>query len=151
MPLSTAPAARNTLGLGGAFLSNLATLSADYQTFYVPARTGQPFQRALILNAQVHLFGRATVNASTFLAPDGRLLSTTSGEATLTHGADPAPPTHIILGANLLRGRVLDITAGTQSPPARRRRRPPHRPDARLHRLHRPLHRARAQTASPQP
>ena len=101
---------QKTVGFGGSFLSNLALLSADYQTFYVPSRTDAPFQQALILNAQIHL-GRLTFNGATYVAPDGHLLYTTEAEGTVsrqTAGGSGAPYEHHPLGGMVLRGRVMD-------------------------------------------
>ncbi|MBS1800556.1 MAG: hypothetical protein JSS95_12115 [Acidobacteria bacterium] len=103
---------RSTFGFGGSFLSNLATFSADYQTFYVPSRIDKPFEEALILNAQVHLFGRLTLNGGTFVAPDGSLLYTTEAEGTISPeiaGNSTVAPRHI-MGQMVLRGRVVDST-----------------------------------------
>jgi hypothetical protein len=100
----------NAVGVGGSFLSNLATLSADYQTFYVPSRIGNPFEEALIINAQIHLFGRLTLNGGTFVAPDGSLLYTAEAEGTIssqTAGSSTVVPRHP-MGQMVLRGRVTD-------------------------------------------
>lgn len=98
-----------TLGAGGSFLSNLATVSVQYQTFYVPARVSDPFEQALIVNAQLHLFGRLTVGGGTFVAPDGRLLYTVQAEGSLSRELAPSTAgSRRSLGAMLLRGRVVD-------------------------------------------
>lgn len=101
---------RSTYGFGGAFLSNLATLSADYQTFYVPSRIGNPFEEALILNVQVHLFGGLTLSGGTFVAPDGSLLYTTEAEGMVSRDGSgvPGTPIHHSIGQMVLRGRVVD-------------------------------------------
>jgi hypothetical protein len=102
----------NAIGVGGSFLSNLATLSADYQTFYVPSRIDKPFEEALILNAQIHLFGRLTLNGGTFVAPDGSLLYTAEAEGTISPeitGNSNIAPRHV-MGQMVLRGRVVDST-----------------------------------------
>ncbi|WP_263366708.1 carboxypeptidase-like regulatory domain-containing protein [Edaphobacter bradus] len=100
----------NTFGFGGSFLSNFATLSADYQTYYVPARIDAPFEEALIVNAQIHLFGRLTLNGGTFVGPDGRLLYTTEAEGTVSRevGATSGALEHHVIGGMVIRGRVLD-------------------------------------------
>src|SRR5439155_13304553 len=61
---------QNTYGGGASFLSNIATLSANYQTFYVPSRIESPWEEALIINAEIHLLGRLTLGGGTFVAPD---------------------------------------------------------------------------------
>lgn len=100
----------NTFGFGGSFLSNIATLSADYQTYYVPARPDSPFEEALILNAEIHLFGRLTLSGGTFVAPDGSLLYTTAAEGTVSRQVDASSGVyeHHTVGGMILRGRVLD-------------------------------------------
>ena len=102
----------NAVGIGGSFLSNFATLSADYQTFYVPSRIGNPFEEALIINAQIHVFGRLTLNGGTFVAPDGSLLYTAEAEGTIspeTAGNSAVAPRHS-MGQMVLRGRVTDLS-----------------------------------------
>jgi len=101
---------QNTIGFGGSFLSNFATLSADYQTYYVPARVDAPFQQALMLSAQFHLFGLLTLNAGTFVAPDGRTLYTTEAEGSVMRRMSdgPASMARNAIGTMMLQGRVLD-------------------------------------------
>lgn len=104
---------RNTFGFGGSFLSNFATLSADYQTYYVPARVTAPFEQALIVNAQVHLFGRLSIGGGTFVAPDGKLLYTVQAQGTISAqmAGVPNAAEHHPFGDMVIRGRVVD-TAG---------------------------------------
>ncbi|WP_158944395.1 hypothetical protein [Granulicella sp. S190] len=101
---------QNTFGFGGSFLSNLATLSADYQTYYVPARVGDPFEEALIFNAEIHLFGRLSLNGGTFVAPDGQLLYTAEAEGTVSReqGAGASAFQRYSMGAMMIHGRVID-------------------------------------------
>ncbi len=103
---------QTTIGFGGSFLSNFATLSADYQTYYVPARPVAPFEQALMLNAQMHLFGLLTVNAGTFVGPDGRMLYTTEAEGTVARRR--AGEVNVIernaMGVMVLDGRVVDTS-----------------------------------------
>lgn len=103
---------QNTFGFGGSFLSNLATLSADYQTYYVPARVESPFEQALILNAQIHLFGRLALNGGTFVAADGQLLYTAEAEGAVSRqqGMETAAYQHYSMGGMMVRGRVLDLS-----------------------------------------
>jgi hypothetical protein len=103
---------QNTFGFGGSFLSNLATLSADYETYYVPARVESPFEEALIINAQIHLFGRLTMNGGTFVAPDGRLLYTAEAEGAVSRqqAGGASAFQHYSMSAVMIRGRVLDAS-----------------------------------------
>ncbi|WP_263381352.1 hypothetical protein [Granulicella arctica] len=101
---------QSTFGFGGSFLSNFATVSADYQTYYVPSRTTAPFEQALILSAQIHPVDRLTLSGQTFVAPDGRLLYTTAMESTVSRqfaGNDGRGERHVS-GDMLLRGIVMN-------------------------------------------
>jgi hypothetical protein len=102
---------QNNLGFGGSFLSNFATFSADYQTYYVPARVESPFEQALILNAEIHLFGRLTLSGGTFVGSDGKLLYTTEaeGEASRQPSGSVGAFQHYSMGNLMIRGRVVDV------------------------------------------
>jgi hypothetical protein len=100
----------SSFGFGASFLSNLATLSANYQTFYVPARISNPFEEVLIVNAQVRLFGRLMLSGGTFVAPDGSLLYTTEGRGSVSRevaGGGNVVTRHAI-GDMVIKGRVVD-------------------------------------------
>ena len=99
----------DSINFGGTVqLSNL-TLSAGYQTFYIPTQPAKPFQQSLIVDVQVSLLGRMTLHAGTFVAPDGKLLYTMDVRAVRTlNGGSTIPVEHARLGAALLRGRVVD-------------------------------------------
>ena len=101
---------RNTAGFGGSFLSNLVTLSADYQTFYVPSRISNPFEEALIVNAEIHLLGGLSLSGGTFVAPDGSLLYTTKAEGTISRDQRETPMAiaHHAIGQMVVRGKVID-------------------------------------------
>jgi len=100
---------QNTFGFGGSFLSNLATLSADYETYYVPARVQSPFEQALIVNAQIHLFGRLTLTGGTFVGADGKLLYTAEAEGAVSRQQPDGAAAfqHYSIGSLLIKGRVL--------------------------------------------
>jgi len=100
---------QTSVGFGGSFLSNVFTLSADYETFYVPARIDRPFEQAMILNAQLYSSGALGVHGATFVGPDGQLLYTADARAIASRTPqirDTASPS--ALGAMLLHGRVLE-------------------------------------------
>jgi hypothetical protein len=99
------------VGFGGSLLSNLATLSADYQTYYVPSQTSAPFEQALILNVQLRLFGRLSLEGGTFVAPDGKLLYTTQANGTVSRqmAGQPVDAERSSMGAMLLGGKVVDV------------------------------------------
>jgi hypothetical protein len=112
--LVTRSQGQTTVSFGGGFLSNIASVSAEYQTYYVPERNNAPFEQALIMDVQLHLIHGVTLHGATFVAPDGSLRYTAdeqtvvarqgswgvpSGEPTLARGA---------IGSSLLRGSVID-------------------------------------------
>lgn len=105
---------QNSISFGGGFLSNLATVSADYQTYYVPAHTSQPFEQALIVDVQLHLFAGLTLHGATFVAPTGGLSYTADAEDVFSRqgGFHPGDGNGDVaagaLGSMLLRGQVLD-------------------------------------------
>lgn len=105
---------QTSVSFGGGFLSNFASVMAGYQTYYVPQNNSSPFEQALIVDVQVHLFHGLNVHGATFVAPDGKLRYTADAQvqairqgAGITPGAEPgifsAP-----LGANLVAGNVVD-------------------------------------------
>lgn len=102
---------QKAFGCGASFLSNLATLSANYQTFYVPARINAPFEEALIVNAQINILGRLSLNGGTFVAPDGSLLYTAGGKGTISRevATRGAVGMRSAIGDMVIRGRVVDI------------------------------------------
>jgi hypothetical protein len=61
---------------GGSLLTNICTISANYENFYVPTRPSDPFQQSLILDVSLHLFGRINLHGATFVGPTGKLLYT---------------------------------------------------------------------------
>ena len=100
---------QTTVGLGGSVLSNLCTVTASYQTYFLPQRPTNPFEQAIILNAEIHPYGSVTFTAATFVAPDGRLLYTAGAQGLLFHNsAAVAPADRNSMGVMVLRGKVLD-------------------------------------------
>ncbi|HWB32198.1 MAG TPA: carboxypeptidase-like regulatory domain-containing protein [Acidobacteriaceae bacterium] len=102
---------QNTVGIGGTFLSNFATVSADYETYYIASRASNPFEQALLLNGDVRLPGGLAVTAGTFVDPDGALRYTAGMKAERSRNAAAAPSSvaaHAI-GTMVVRGRVLDL------------------------------------------
>jgi hypothetical protein len=112
--LVTRSQGQTSVSFGGGFLSNVASISAEYQTYYVPERNNAPFEQALIVDLQVHLIHGLTLHGASFVAPDGSLRYTAdeqtvvvrqgswgvpNGEATLAQGA---------IGSSLVSGTVVD-------------------------------------------
>jgi hypothetical protein len=105
---------RTTVSFGGGFLSNIASVSAEYQTYYVPERNNAPFEQALILDVQLHLIHGVTLHGATFVAPDGSLRYTADEQTIVTRqgswGVPTGEPTLAqgAIGSSLLRGTVVD-------------------------------------------
>lgn len=105
---------QTTVSFGGGFLSNFASLTAEYQTYYVPQNNSSPFEQALIVDLQVHLFHGLSLHGSTFVAPDGKLRYTADAQAqAIRQGGGVAPGSEpgvfsAQLGANLISGSVVD-------------------------------------------
>jgi hypothetical protein len=105
---------QTSVSFGGGFLSNLFSISADYDTYYVPQRNSSPFEQALILDVQVNLFHGITLHGATFVAPDGGLRYTADAHALLARegiirGSDQENTLErAAIGTMLLRGRVID-------------------------------------------
>lgn len=106
---------RTTVSFGGGFLSNLVSVNADYETYYVPQRNSAPFEQALIVDIQLHLFHGIHLHGATFVAPDGSLRYTADAQAVLTRQGrlggtdDGSPSIRASIGPVLVRGRVIDI------------------------------------------
>jgi hypothetical protein len=102
---------RPTMSFGGNFLSNRITVGVEYQTLYVPFRTGNQFKQALVLNLRLNPFGNVQVNAGTFVAPDGSVKYTVSGSEFLYRNGGISggpPPTTGRIHKFVVHGRVVD-------------------------------------------
>jgi hypothetical protein len=105
---------QTTVSFGGGFLSNLFSISADYETYYIPQRNSSPFEQALILDVQMHLFRGITLHGATFVAPDGSLRYTADAHALLARDGmirgsnEEDTLERAAMGTMLLRGRVID-------------------------------------------
>lgn len=108
---------QTTVSFGGGLLSNVASVTAEYQTYYVPERNSAPFEQALIIDLQLHLSHGLSLHGATFVAPDGSLRYTVDSQAIAVRQGTYTPDTpnsslvRASIGNMLLRGRVLD-TAG---------------------------------------
>lgn len=107
---------QTTVSFGGGFLSNFASVSAEYQTYYIPERNSQPFEQALILDVQLHVMHGITLHGATFVAADGSLRYTADTQAVMARqgafGAEngAAPMEHANLGSMVIRGTVVDTS-----------------------------------------
>lgn len=101
---------QTSLLFGGSLLTNLLTISANYENFYIPIRPDSPFQNSLLLDVSLHLFGRASLHGATFVGPTGKLLYTTNASAIAVRGESglPAGDQMLSVGASVLRVQVLD-------------------------------------------
>ena len=102
---------QSTISFGGGFLSNLVSVSAEYETYYVPQRNSSPFVQALIVDLQVHLFRGVTLHGGSFVAPDGSLRYTADASGILTRESTDGRGSvqHYSIGSSVLRGRVMDV------------------------------------------
>ncbi|MGH9670034.1 MAG: hypothetical protein ACRD3A_07990 [Terriglobales bacterium] len=101
---------QTTAAFGGQFTSNRLTVGVDYQTVYVPF-FAQPFKQALTFHVRVRPFGNVELNAQTYLAPDGRVRYTTSGQTFLYRASGLQvgdSPRGTVMAKNIVRGRVVD-------------------------------------------
>ena len=100
---------QTSLLYGGSLLTNLLTISANYETFYVPEHITSPFQESLMLDVSVHLFGRATLHGATFVGPTGNTLYTATANGVAVHGQSALPgDSQPSIGNSVLRVQVVD-------------------------------------------
>lgn len=100
---------QTSLLYGGSLLTNLLTISANYETFYVPVNPKSPFQESLMLDVSLHLFGRATLHGASFVGPTGKLLYTATADAVAVRGQSSLPGGGLIdPGNSVLRVQVVD-------------------------------------------
>ncbi len=107
---------QTTVSFGGGFLSNPMTVSAEYQTFYVPERNSAPFEQALIVDVQLHLFHGVTLHGASFVAPDGGLRYTADTQVVTVRQGKFVPQgvggennlLRASIGNMLLQGTIMD-------------------------------------------
>jgi hypothetical protein len=98
---------QRSMGVGGGWLSNLATVNVDYETYYVASNPGHPFEDALIGSVQLNLGQGVGLHGETFVAPDGRLLYTADARVQEVRGAAPGSR-QTGMGMMEMRGQVVD-------------------------------------------
>jgi hypothetical protein len=81
---------QTTVSFGGGFLSNFASVTASYQTYYVPQNNSSPFEQALIIDVQVHLFHGFSLHGATFATPPRPRLSPCVRDQELRPARNPA-------------------------------------------------------------
>lgn len=102
-----------SIGFGGGFNSNFFTLSADYQTIFVPFYTpGQPaFRQVLALNLQLRLPNNLALATSTDVSPLGKVRYTVYGTQFAYRNQTGTPDSYSprkAFGRYIVRGRVID-------------------------------------------
>lgn len=98
---------QRSVGFGGGWLSNLATVNVDYETYYVASNPSHPFEDAVIASVQLNLGSGVGLHGETFVAPNGRLLYTADARVQEVRGAAPGSR-QISMGEMEMRGRVVD-------------------------------------------
>jgi hypothetical protein len=107
-------AGQTSVSFGGSWLSNPISVSANYQTFYVPQRNSSPFEQALIIDVSLHLFRGLSLHGASFVAPDGSLKYTADSQAVMARqGAMPGGDggyslAQSAIGKNVICGTVAD-------------------------------------------
>lgn len=100
---------QTTVSFGGNFFTNFLSINADYQTYYVPSQTQNPFEEALLLDVQMHLSGKVTLHGATFVDPQGKLRYTTDANGLLVRGGGlQATPQNRNFGRDSVYGQVVD-------------------------------------------
>ena len=106
---------QTSVSFGGGFLSNLASVTAEYQTYYVPQNNSAPFEQALIVDLQLHLLRGVSLHGATFVAPDGKLRYTADAQALAVRQGQSGAPGSVHLASqpaiasNLVHGKVVDV------------------------------------------
>jgi hypothetical protein len=76
------------LDVGGQWLSNFLSVTADYETYYVPADNSAPLERAIVLDFKMKLFGRFTLHGASYVDSTGHIRDTV--DANILYAHDPA-------------------------------------------------------------
>jgi hypothetical protein len=94
---------------GGQLLSNVVTINADYQTFYVPAQNNKPFEQALVLDVKMNLFRGLTLHGASFVDPTGHLRYTADANTVMARGmSQQSSNGHLSMDSAIMRGCVTD-------------------------------------------
>ena len=100
---------QSTIAFGGGFLSNLVSVSADYETYSVPQRNPSPFVQAMIVDLQIHLFRSVTLHGGGCDACGNlRYTADATGIMTRETTGGGGSAQHYSMGRGVLRGRVVD-------------------------------------------
>lgn len=97
------------INFGGQILSNRITVSATYDTVFVPAQNTQPFQQALLLDVKFRLLGRLLLHGASYVDPTGHLRYTGDLNTVVNRGpAAQQTSAETPLGRFVMRGCVVD-------------------------------------------
>ena len=97
-----------SVNFGGQFISNALSLSATYDTYYVPAQNSQPFEQALLIDVKFKVLGRLLLHGASFVDPTGRVRYTADASTVYSHDRVPKVVEHMSLGRYVLHGCVID-------------------------------------------
>jgi hypothetical protein len=102
---------RTSLKVGGSILSNLASISVDYQNSYAPFAGRSPFVNTLVLSARLNTFRDWQVQVSTYTLPNGSPRYTVSASRFFyrARAASQRPARQSLrIPKYLVQGRVVD-------------------------------------------
>lgn len=94
LEVTTYSQGKTSVAFGGGLLSNLITLSVNYQTLYVPSRPTNPFTQALAVSLNLNLRGNVKLSTATSFTPDGKMVYTLAGTGSYYRmaGLEATPP-----------------------------------------------------------
>jgi hypothetical protein len=96
---------------GGSLLTNLMTVSVNYQTLYVPLRPDKPFTQAMAISLNFNLRGNVRLSTATSFTPQGKMYYTLAGAGSYYRmaGLEAAPPMQSFrMQQYLIQGFVSD-------------------------------------------
>jgi hypothetical protein len=104
----TTSAGQTGITFGGQILSNFVTLSANYETYFVPASL-RSFQQALVFDVRLNLFGHLVLHGGSFVDPTGHIRATVDASTLVWHGQSAHPVSErISLEPAIMTGCVVD-------------------------------------------
>ena len=95
---------------GGSLLTNRLSVSANYETYYVPLNPASPFQQSLMLDASLRLFGRLSLHGGTFVGPTGKLMYTATATGIMAKDIAGSNGMQPSLGNSTVRILVADTS-----------------------------------------
>lgn len=94
---------------GGALFTSFSSFEVDYQILYLANRPANPFQQAMLFDAQIRLPRNLALHAASNIGPTGQTQYTVQLATLLAHkGALPEPLSQGGLGIYVVRGMVID-------------------------------------------